>query len=91
MIVTRVDGRAAQLMDMELRWGATVDAQPFWARASTDAAGKFTSLPIGTGWVSVAAGRSGGEIVPLAPSEPQRVELRPGETMTVEVNLTTRP
>jgi hypothetical protein len=91
VIVTRVDGRAARLTEMELRWGATADAQPFWARASADAAGRFTSLPILTGWVSVTAGRSGGEIVPLAPSAPQRVDLRPGDTTTLEVDLTTRP
>lgn len=89
-IVTRVDGREAWLTGVELRWGPSVDAQPFWARASADPALRFKSLPIGAGWVSVTAARSGGEILPVAPSAPQRVELRAGETTILEVELTTR-
>ncbi|MFO0934694.1 MAG: carboxypeptidase-like regulatory domain-containing protein [Planctomycetota bacterium] len=90
-IVARVDGREARLAELELRWGATADAQPFWARARLDAALQFDALPIGTGWVSVAAARVGGEFLSLAPSAPRRINLRPGETTTLEVDLTTRP
>ncbi len=90
-IVARVDGRAAQLTDMELRWGATADARPFRVRARVAAVLQFDALPIGTGWVSVASGRVGGNLANFAPSAPRRVELRPGETTTLEVDLTTRP
>lgn len=91
VIVTRVDGREAPLAELELRWGATADAQPFRARARLDAALQFDALPIGTGWVSVAAARVGGEFLSLAPSAPRRIDLRPGETTTLGIDLTTRP
>ncbi len=90
-IVARVDGREARLAELELRWGATADAQPFWARARLNAALQFDALPIGTGWVSVAAARVGGEFLSLAPTAPRRIDLRPGETTTLGIDLTTRP